>query len=149
MESIEKEFQLERSKRLQSEQELQNLRASLDLKEDVPSSDSGTETIDSDRSKSHSPQQKVKFHSLPPSKRKSHTPSKKKKHHPHLREPGQNIHKRAAKKRRRQQDGAIDAEQDSLTVSETSSLRQPLNSSKPKKKSRNKAWKRQNDTRKH
>ena len=81
MESIEKEFQLERSKRLQSEQELQNLRASLDLKEDVPSSDSGTETIDSDRSKSHSPQQKVKFHSLPPSKRKSHTPSKKKQHH--------------------------------------------------------------------
>ena len=148
MELIEQQFKLERSKRLESERELQDLKTSLESKEEVPSSDSGTETIDSDRSKPHHhPKSKVKFQSLPPSNNNPrNTPKQRRKHHQELE---QNIHGRAAKKRRKKQDEVTDAEQDTLNVSETTSLRPPFNSSRHKKKSRNKQWKRPKDTRKH
>lgn len=149
MELIEQEFKLERSKRLESERELQDLKASLESKEEVPSSDSGTETIDSERSKPHRPTSKVKFHKLPPSHNNHRNHPKPKHRRNHHQEPGEDIHGRAAKKRRKKRDEATDAEQDTLNVSETTSIRHPLDSSKSKKKSKNKVWKRQKDTRKH
>eukprot|EP00956_Cyclotella_meneghiniana_P021440 scaffold39105_cov59-Cyclotella_meneghiniana.AAC.3 len=149
MELIEQEFKLERSKRLESERELQDLKASLESKEEVPSSNSGTETIDSERSKPHHPISKVKFHKLPPSNNNHRNPPKPKHRRKHHQEPGEDIHGRAAKKRRKKRDEATDAEQDTLNVSETTSIRLPLDSSKSKKKSKNKVWKRQKDTRKH
>eukprot|EP00956_Cyclotella_meneghiniana_P042333 scaffold248422_cov56-Cyclotella_meneghiniana.AAC.5 len=66
---IERELQVERSQRLQSEKELQQLKTSLESKEEVPTSDSGTEeTIELDRAKPQSPSTTVKFHLPPPKK---------------------------------------------------------------------------------
>ena len=142
---IERELQVERSQRLQSEKELQQLKTSLESKEEVPNYDSGTEqTIESDHSKPPSPSTTVQFNLPPPKKHRK--PGSK--HHPKNRNGHQqNIHKRA-RKRRRQRDEATVAERD--TSNANSSLNPQLlrERSKSNKKGKHKVWTRQNDTRK-
>eukprot|EP00956_Cyclotella_meneghiniana_P009707 scaffold13408_cov77-Cyclotella_meneghiniana.AAC.2 len=142
---IERELQVERSQRLQSEKELQQLKTSLESKEEVPNYDSGTEqTIESDHSKPPSPNTTVQFNLPPP---KKHQKAAAKQHPKNRNGHQQNIHNRAGK-RRRQQDEATVAERDISNAN--SSLNQQLSRkrSKSNKKGKHKVWTRQHDTRK-
>eukprot|EP00956_Cyclotella_meneghiniana_P033185 scaffold94230_cov76-Cyclotella_meneghiniana.AAC.2 len=91
--ALEDSLNTERAQRKKSEHELLRLKSTLESKEDVPPSNSGTETIELDPSMSPPPKQpKVKFQE-PPSNKDTNNPSK---HH-------RNIHARAKQQRRRKQ----------------------------------------------
>ena len=146
---LERELQVERSQRTESEKELQQLKTSFESKEEVPP-DSGTvETIESDRSEHQHPKPKVKFQLAPPAKKHRQPPSKPPpKHHPRNRGNQRNIHNRA-NNRRRKRDEANVAEQDTSDAN-TSLNQQPFQEhSRSNRRKKNKTWTRQNDTRNH
>eukprot|EP00956_Cyclotella_meneghiniana_P026392 scaffold56907_cov38-Cyclotella_meneghiniana.AAC.4 len=142
---LERELQVERSQRVESEKELKQLKTSFESKEEVPP-DSGTvQTIESDRSEHQHPKSTVKFRLAPPTK-KHHQPPPK--HHSRNRGNQRNIHNQA-NNRRRKQDKANVAEQDTSDAN-TSLNQQPFQEhSRSNRKKKNMTWKRQNDTRNH
>ena len=143
---IRRELQVERSQRLQSEKELQQLKTSLESKEEVPTSDSGTvETIESDRAKPQKSNTTVQFE-LPPTKK--HRKAASKQRHPKNRNGHQqNVHKRA-EKRRRKRDEATDAERDISNANSSLNPQLSRDPSRSNKRKKNRVWTRQNDTRK-
>eukprot|EP00956_Cyclotella_meneghiniana_P018398 scaffold30607_cov57-Cyclotella_meneghiniana.AAC.2 len=129
--ALEDDLNTERVERKKSEQELLRLKSTLESKEEVPSSNSGTETIELDPSESPPPKQsKVKFQEPPPNKFTNNSSNRHK-----------NIHARA-KKRHQKQNEATDADSDTSQGNSDFSKKQ-------RKRNSNKGGNRKGDKKRH
>ena len=129
--ALEDDLNTERAQRKKSEQELLRLKSTLESKEEVPNSNSGTETIELDPSESPPPKQpKVKFQEPPPNKFTKNSSNRHK-----------NIHARA-KKRHQKQNEATDADSDTSQGNSDSSK-------KKRKRNSNNGRNRKGDKKRH